>query len=357
VLTTAKRRERAFIRVWWIVQGTIVVGTAVALVSSAALVANGAMTVGTAFLLFQYILLLGQPLEEFVHELETVQKATGAMVRVVDLLDVEPAVVDTGTISPAAGAMGVTCRGVHFDYGDDLPVLTDVDLDIAGGRSVGVVGRTGSGKTTFSRLVLRLVDATAGVIELGGVPAPDIPLDELRRRVALLPQEVELFSGTVRDNVTLFDAAPTDAEVERALRAVGLDSLVDGGVHRDLGAGGGGLSAGEAQLLAMARVWLREPDVVVLDEATARVDPETEVRLEHAVRQLMQGRTTLVIAHRLSTLREVDDILVFEGGRVVEFGDRARLAEDPSSRFHRLLALAQEVDDEASLDEMGEVLA
>jgi ABC-type multidrug transport system fused ATPase/permease subunit len=329
------------------------------------------MSVGTAFLLFQYILLLGRPLEEFVHELETVQKATGAMVRVIDLLEVEPTIVDQGTTSPPAGALGVEFIGVQFDYGDDQPVLANVDVALDGARSVGIVGRTGSGKTTFSRLVLRLVDASDGQVRLGGVPIVNIPLDELRRRVALVPQEVELFGGTVRDNVALFDPEPSDAAVEAALRAVGLDSLADGGLHRDLGAGGGGLSAGEAQLLAMARVWLRDPDVVVLDEATARVDPETEARLEHAVRRLREGRTTLVIAHRLSTLREVDDVLVFESGRVVEFGGRDELANDPGSRFHRLLALALESDaspsdssdaadlslDAIAMDEMGEVLA
>src|SRR5690606_21083455 len=128
------------------------------------------------------------------------------------------------------------------------------------------------------RLVLRLVDVTAGRLEIGGVPIADIPLSELRRRIALVPQEVELFSGTVRDNVTLFDPGPSDGRVAAALEAGGLSGLLAGGLDRDLGAGAAGLSAGEAQLLAMARVWLRDPDLVVLDEATARVDPDTERR-------------------------------------------------------------------------------
>lgn len=357
VIASATRRERAFMGIWWTVQGSIVVGTVVSIVISALMVSRGAMTVGTAFLLFQYVLLIGQPLEEFVHELETVQKASGAMVRVIDLLGVESTVIDTGTVSPPAGALEVECRNVQFDYGDDQPVLTDVELTLTAGRSVGIVGRTGSGKTTFSRLVLRLVESSSGTVLLGGVPIADIPMDELRRRVALVPQEVELFGGSVRDNVTLFDSRPTDDEVEEALRSVGLDTLVEAGIDRDLGAGGGGLSAGEAQLLAMARVWLRQPDVVVLDEATARVDPETERRLESAVHRLMSGRTTLIIAHRLSTLREVDDILVFDQGRVAEFGQRDVLAADPASRFHRLLVLALEGNEIDSIAEIGEVLA
>src|SRR5690606_24213981 len=140
--------------------------------------------------------------------------------------------------------------------------------------------------------------------------------------------------------VTLFDPDPTDAHVEAALRDVGLDTLADAGVGRLLGPGGAGLSAGEAQLLSLARVWLRQPDLIVLDEATARVDPESEARLADAVRRVLAGRTARVIAHRLATLDEVGDVIVFAGGRIVELGPRAALAADPGSRFHRLLALA-----------------
>lgn len=341
-LTTAIRRERAFLIMWWLVQGAVAAGWVLALVLGAVLVNAGTITLGTAFLLFQYVLLVARPLEEVVHELETVQKANGAMVRVLDLLAMRPTILDHGTARPPAGPLSITLDGVCFDYGDDRPVLHDVDLHIGAGRSVGVVGRTGSGKTTFSRLVLRLVEPTAGTVALGATPIGDIALGELRRRVALVPQEVELFAGTVRDNVTLFDDGPTDADVVDALRRVGLDVLADAGVDRELGAAGLGLSAGESQLLALARVWLSDPDVVVLDEATARVDPETERRLEAAVVELMKGRTTLVIAHRLSTLRSVDEIVVFDHGRVVEQGNRLDLVGDDDSRFARLLTISLE---------------
>ena len=349
-LQSSVRRERAFLTMWWAVQGSVAAGSVTTLVISASLVGSGVISLGTAFLLFQYVLLVSRPLEELVHELETVQKANGAMVRVVELLDVEPTIVDRGTTSPPPGPLAVTCRGVTFGYGDDRTILHDVDLDVAAGRSVGIVGRTGSGKTTFSRLLLRLVEPTDGSVALGGVSVPDIPMAELRRRVALIPQEVELFEGTIRENVTLFDPGPTDEDVADALARVGLGALVAGGIHRVLGAGGTGLSAGEAQLLALARVWLRRPDLVVLDEATARVDPETEARLEAAVAQLTAGRTTFIIAHRLSTLRLVDEVIVFDHGRIVEHDDRAVLAEDDGSRFGRLLALALEVDNDAVPD-------
>ncbi len=339
-LVSAVRRERAFLVMWWFVQGAVAAGWVLSLVLGAALVAAGTITIGTAFLLFQFVLLVARPLEEVVHELETVQKANGAMVRVADLLAIQPNVLDDGDTSPPPGPLSITATNIDFDYGDDRPVLAAVDLHIDAGRSVGIVGRTGSGKTTFSRLVLRLVEPTGGQVALGGVPIAEIPLVELRRRVALVPQEVELFAGTVRDNVTLFDDEPTDAAVVDALQRVGLGALADSGIDRELGAAGAGLSAGEAQLLALARVWLRNPDIVVLDEATARVDPDTERRLEAAVVELMRGRTTLVIAHRLSTLRSVDEIIVFDHGRVVEHGDRTDLVGDDDSRFARLLALA-----------------
>nr|MBP7890334.1 ABC transporter ATP-binding protein [Ilumatobacteraceae bacterium] len=353
------RRESAFLRLWWAVQGSVAVGSSVSLVAGALLVSNGSISLGTAFLMFQYVLLLERPLEDVVQQLETVQKANGAMVRVIDLLAERPTIIDAGTTCPAAGPLAIDFDAVSFGYAsighsslhhspadtgtsDGDRVLHQISLSIGAGRSVGIVGRTGSGKTTLSRLVVRLVEATHGQVRLGGVAIADIPMVELRRRVALIPQEVELFSGTVRDNVTLFDPDPTDQQVAGALHRVGLSALVTGGIHRELGAGGAGLSAGEAQLLALARVWLREPDLVVLDEATARIDPATEVQLETAIAELMRGRTTIVIAHRLSTLRHVDEIVVLDHGIVVEHGTREALAADTSGRFHQLLALALE---------------
>ena len=341
-LRSSVRRESAFLRLWWAVQGSVAAGAVVALVAGTALVTSGAITIGTAFLLFQYTLLLERPLEDVIHQLETIQKANGAMVRVIDLLAVRPTIIGDGVTEPSTGALRLDLHHVGFDYGDGEAVLTDLDLTIAAGRSVGVVGRTGSGKTTLSRVLLRLVDTTSGELLVNGVPVREIPLTSLRRRIAMIPQEVELFSGSIRDNVTLFDPVPSDAAVAEALSKAGLDALVDGGLHRELGAGGAGLSAGEAQLLALARVWLRDPDLVVLDEATARVDPLTESMLDDALLALMRGRTTVVIAHRLSTLRHVDDILVLDHGRVREYGERTVLALDPTSRFHHLLQIALE---------------
>ena len=341
----AVRRERAFLRLWRRLQLSIVTGSALALVVGAIGVQLGFLSIGSAFLLFQYGRRIQNPLEEISHELDLIQKANGAMARVVQLLATNPTIVDGGQTSPPAGPLTVRFDQVDFDYGDDQQVIDGVDLTIEAGRSVGIVGHTGSGKTTLSRLLVRLVEATSGQVSLGGVPIADIPLEELRRRVAYVPQTVDLLSGSVRDNVTFYhhDAQVTDASIDSVLAAVGLDQFTGEAKHQLLGSGGSGLSAGEGQLLALARVWLRNPDLIVFDEPTSRVDPATEVRLETAMAALCAGRTTVIVAHRLSTLRQVDDIAVVDRGEVIEYGPRASLAADEQSHYHRLLSSGLEL--------------
>ena len=342
-LDSTERSEKAFVTFWAQVQFALVLGIALALAGSAWFLDSGIVTIGTTLLLVQYALMLRRPLEDVVDHFDVVQKASGAMVRVAELRALRPTVVDRGTTSPAPGALSVSCDRLGFHYGDGDPILTDIDLEIEGGRTVGLVGRNGGGKTTLTRLVLRLVDATDGEIRLGGVPIADIPMHELRRRVAMIPQEVHLVAGSVRDNVTLFDDTISDDRVVEALRRAGLDALADGDLGARLGGRDVSLSAGEEQLLSMARIWLREPDLIVLDEATARIDPVTEERLEHAVAELTRGRTALIVAHRLSTLASVDEIVVIDGGRVLEHGPRAELEADETSEYRRLLDLSLEM--------------
>ena len=235
MLHSSVRRQRAFIRLWWAVQGAVTAGSVLSLVVSAVLVANGAITLGTAFLLFQYVLLMSRPLEDLVHQLETVQKANGAMVRVIDLLAVRPTIVDAGTTSPPAGALAVSCRGVSFTYtdGDGLEALDDDGrrrhrrADPPRPRRRHRAGPVGRRRRAHRQRQDDVLPAAAAPrrgdrrapSSLGGVPIADIPMAELRRRVALVPQEVELFEGTIRDNVTLFDPVPTDAAVERRAAA------------------------------------------------------------------------------------------------------------------------------------------
>ncbi|MFP4396333.1 MAG: ATP-binding cassette domain-containing protein, partial [Anaerolineales bacterium] len=206
-------------------------------------------------------------------------------------------------------------------------------------------GRTGSGKTTLARLLMRLYDPTEGRVCLGGLPLTTTTRHDVRRRVALVTQEVQLFRASVRDNLTFFNPQIADTEIIAVLRQLGLDawlaSLPDG-LDTELSADGGGLSAGEAQLLAFARVFLFDPSLVILDEASSRLDPATERQIERAIDMLLTGRTGVIIAHRLHTVQRADEVLILEEGRIREHGPRAALAADPTSYFHHLLQTGME---------------
>jgi ABC-type multidrug transport system fused ATPase/permease subunit len=208
---------------------------------------------------------------------------------------------------------------------------------------LGVVGRTGAGKTTLTRLIPRLYDPGSGAVRLGGVDLRSVSLQGVRSRVGVVTQDVQLFNASLRDNLTLFDDAVPDAEIVRVLETLGLGDWLRALPHGlDTVVSGGGLSAGQAQVLACARIFLRDPDVVILDEASSRLDPATERLVHEALMRLLDGRTGIVVAHRLATIDFVDDILVLEDGRALEYGPRVALAADPGSRYADLLRLAGE---------------
>jgi ATP-binding cassette subfamily B protein len=253
---------------------------------------------------------------------------------------VAPKIDEGGHARIPAGPVDVTFDDVTFGYVAEEPTIRDVSFTIAPQRVLGVVGRTGSGKTTLTRLLVRFYDPDQGAVRIGGVDLRDAATADLRQRIALVTQEVQLFRASVRDNLTLFDGSVPDARITEALERLGLGewlASLDSGLDTMMASSGGGLSAGEAQLLAFARVFLRDPDVVILDEASSRLDPATEARLERAIDMLLAGRTAVVIAHRLATLERADEILVMAGGEVVERGDRPVLAADPASVYAGLL--------------------
>ena len=224
-------------------------------------------------------------------------------------------------------------------------VLSDISLRIAAGRTLGILGRTGSGKTTLTRLLFRLYDVTNGVVRIGDIDIRDVRLDSLRQRVGMVTQEVQLFHATVRENLTFFDTSISDARILAVLKELELlpwyRTLPDG-LDTVLAAGSGGLSAGEAQVLAFTRVFLRDPGLVILDEASSRLDPATERLIERAVDRLLAARTGIIIAHRLATVLRADDILILEDGRIREYGEREALRRDPRSRFVELLRTGME---------------
>ena len=316
-----------------------VLGTGAALGLSTVLHGTGALTLGTIYLIFRYTGMLRDPLERLSRQMNSFQQAAGSLVRVRSLLATEARVADGPGVTFPGGALAVELEGVTFAYAAE-PVLSAVSFRIAPGETLGLLGRTGSGKTTIARLLFRLHDPSAGTVRLGGADLREARLGALRGRVGLVTQDVQLFQGTLRENVTLFNHGVADARLRAVFAELGLDEwlrALPAGLDTPLGAGGRGLSAGEAQLVALARVFLKDPGLVVLDEASARLDPLTEGLLARAVERLLEGRTGVVIAHRLATVERADRILILDDGVVAECGPRADLERDPSSRFARLL--------------------
>ncbi len=311
---------------------------------------DGTITLGSVYLVFHYAGMLHTPLERIRGQMEDFQKAGAGIERVRRLFGIETALTDSGGVKLPAGPLRVEFDSVEFSYDDGADataerVLHSVSFEVAPGHVVGVLGRTGSGKTTIARLLARLYDADSGTVRIDGVPAADVLVANLRRRVAMVTQDVQLFRASVRDNLTFFDESVPDEAIWHALDQLGLADWVRSmpdGLDTKLQSGSGGLSAGEAQLLAFTRVFLEDPGVVILDEASSRLDPATEELLEAAITGLLRNRTGFIIAHRLATVERADDVLILEAGRVVEFGDRARLAADETSQLSQLLLAGME---------------
>ncbi|QGG58236.1 ATP-binding cassette domain-containing protein [Paenibacillus sp. B01] len=307
---------------------------------------QGALTIGSIYLVFYYTEQLAKPIEKIRTQLEDLQKADASLLRVRELLATQPKIQDGPGAELPAGPLSVEFHDMEFAYEEGgRNTLHRLQLKLEPGQTLGLLGRTGSGKTTLARLLLRFYDPQAGGIRLGGVDLRELKLHELRRKVALVTQNIEILEGSVRDNLTLFDDSIPDARIAEVLHELGLgawhDSLPDG-LDTVLASGGGSLSAGEAQLLAFARVFLTDPGLVILDEASSRLDPLTETRIEQAITRLLQEKTCIIIAHRLATVQRADRILILEHGRVLESGGREQLASDPDSRFSRMLAVGME---------------
>ena len=293
-------------------------------------VAEG-MTAGELIAFFFLTNLLIEPLQIVVETLEFSQSAASGLRRVLEVLDSEIEIQEPEDPEdlPADG-LSVTFEDVRFAYDTGGDVLQEVSLTIENGSRVAVVGETGSGKTTFAKLLVRLLDPSEGVIRVGGVPLNNVPLDQLRSRVAFVPQEGFLFDDTIANNVRYGQPGATDAEVFTAFHELDLGDWLAGlpaGLETQVGERGGAMSAGERQLVALVRAWIGSPDLLVLDEATSAVDPSLDVALRHAMERLTRGRTSVTIAHRLATAENADDVLVFDRGYLVEQGPHKRLIE------------------------------
>ena len=317
---------------------------------------NNLFTLGSIVLILAYMRQLQFPLDTISRRINELQHATAGMKRIEELYHTKSSLKDgIQSLVPQSetdlhpdATPAISFSQVTFSYVGDEIVLNDVSFELREGKVLGLLGRTGSGKTTITRLLFRLYDANQGQIQIAGTPIQNLKQADLRRYIGLVTQDVQLFNATVRQNLTLFDDQISSEKIISVIDNLGLTSWYQSlpeGLDSMLSAGGSGLSAGEAQLLAFTRIFLKDPAIIVLDEPSSRLDPATEARIDLALRKLLQGRTSIIIAHRLGTLQRVDEIMILEDGHIREYGDRQALVADPQSRFSQLLSAGLEGKD------------
>lgn len=315
---------------------------------------EGIATIGGIYLIFYYIDLMKDPLWEILRQVEDFQRAGASMNRITEIRNIQPTIRDGPGVNLGTSPLALAFEDVWFHYADDPEtfVLKGISFQIEPGSVLGLLGRTGSGKSTLTKLIFRFYDPSSGSIQLGTEAGryqseidyfqiPAATQKQLRRSIGMVTQEVQLFNATVRQNLSLFDPTIPDHQIESAINEIGLRgwfSQLSEGLDTNLNSASGGLSAGEAQLLAFARVFLSNPGLIILDEASSRLDPATENLIEKAIDRLLVNRTAIIIAHRLETLHRADKIMILEDGRIAEFGDREDLVQDSDSLFSHLLS-------------------
>jgi ATP-binding cassette, subfamily B, bacterial len=310
-----------------LVESSGVFATAIIVGAGGWLFTRGEVTIGTIVAVVLLFAQLFEPVQQLSQLYNSVQSSAASLNKLFGILDTVPDIEDGERELPASGDLVVADVGFRYPE-TEASVLSDVSITVADGERLALVGPTGAGKSTLAKLMARLYDPTAGTISFGGVDLRDATIASLRQRVVVVPQEGFLFGGTVADNVRIARASATDDDVRAAFEAIGALERFDEfpeGIHTEVRERGSRLSAGERQLVSLARAALVDPAVLVLDEATSNLDPGTEFIVERALDSLMSGRTTIVVAHRLSTIQRADRIGVIDGGRLVELGNHTEL--------------------------------
>ncbi|WP_017591241.1 ABC transporter ATP-binding protein [Nocardiopsis potens] len=310
------------------------VGNAAVIVVGVLLGVGGQLTPGELVAFLFLVTLFIQPMMMATEIFNEAQNAIAGWRRVLGVLDTVPDIADPGEAGRELprGPVEVRFEDVRYSYPEGPVVLDGIDEEIAPGTRLAVVGETGSGKTTFVKLLTRLMDPDSGRVRLDGADLREVAFSSLRRRVVMVPQEGFLFDSSLGDNIRFARPEATDAELEAAIAELGLQEWLAGlahGLDTPVGQRGESLSAGERQLVALVRAYVADPDLLVLDEATSAVDPHTEVRIQRALDRLTRGRTSVAIAHRLSTAEAADEVLVFDAGRIVQRGPHSRLVAEP----------------------------
>jgi ABC-type multidrug transport system fused ATPase/permease subunit len=312
--------------------------SAAVLLLGAHLYGAGEITIGTLITAMYLLQLVFQPLQELSDVYGQLQSAAAAMVKISSVLDAEPDIGDRPGASPMPPIEGhLQLDEIRFAYGDN-EVLHGVSVDVPAGGCLALVGQSGGGKSTLAKLIARFYDPSSGAVRVDDIDLRDVQLGSYRRQLGVVLQDPFLFSGTIADNIRFARPDATDEQVRETAAAVGVDRIaarLHGGLDHQVHEGGAGLSAGERQLISIARALLADPRILILDEATSNIDRPTEIQIERALDRLLRGRTSVIIAHRLATVRRADEILVVDHGRIIQRGtERELLAED--GPFRRL---------------------